>query len=829
MGDIILYQDILNTYNIDPTYSFDELNYNLSEKVLMNIIFSKFITDRQYNSDTSKYISFILRSSALTAVNIDDIKLNTHYYRQNMIKTDKRSSEDSTPSLNAKIVDFDMTHFATNDIRNYCFYLDIIIEIYNVVHEIKVNKGSLIFDELMIKSRYYYDDHFPVLFSESSVGHFDLKIVVKRDEQTKALKDIEFVSEKPTNKILNIFKLDIMKHLEYINKEDITFANPSYVTDVINFYKLCRLKLMYSIVHSMYLSTSKDSSDEDMKNKMIDFIREYVLSVFINFKTLSSFDSSTDVNDEVYSNDVISKANKLRKVNESIRRRKDKLKTRNVMNKNTKDAMKKQSYINIAARVMIILVSLISLVLMFSEVDNKSKSILSMITIAIAIIGYVILMLISKSINSSTNFERFENSSNMVSLPQIPLTKNKMVHHDGNNLYFFRVEASSSLGEEDDSVSTHHPYFAFDGKLSTSWKSDNASTYVNGMANYTNVHSTLKGEYLMIDLCQFVDVESMTISFTEADCGPKSFTLLASDKDSLWDKKEFTSQNGNLKIDNASYDNTLTKTFNLGGNRNKRYFLLVIHELTGNGDHAEITSLKFNVKDSNTGISEFYQKTMNRIPIKTYPGITIQRKRYYRKYLSPIDSNQTTNQYKITDNLSFDIPQNVIKSMYKSELHFIGNPTFAYYNNPNTYDIKYSMTMGFGIVFPKQDEEVDGKGYYSHSYAGYYTREVRFGKNAFVEINMDSKRLYKKFEDSLMSFSDLKQYEKNNFEGIETIDANEIPKFSHIFDIKSYLQNFDLTEDNFKIKLKYVFQYGIQSSIANLYFYWLQYKRSIFR
>jgi len=367
MGDIILYQDILNTYNIDQVYSFKDLNYNLSEKVLMKMIFSKFITDRQYNTNTSKYISFILRSSALTAVNIDDIKMNTHYYRQNMIKTDKRSSEDSAPSLNAKIVDFDMTYFASNDIKNYCFYLDIIIEIYNAVHEIKVNKGSMMFDELMIKSRYYYDDQFPVLFSESSVGHFNINIKLMRDEQTKALKDIEFVSEKPTNKILNVFKLDVMKHLQYINKEDVTFANPSYVTDVINFYKLCRLKLMYSIIHSMYLSTLKDGSNEDMKNKMVDFIREYVLSVFINFKTLSSFDSSTDVNDEVYSSEVISKANKLRKVNESIRRRKDKLKTKNAMNKNTKDAMKKQSYINIAARVMIILVSLISLVLMFSD------------------------------------------------------------------------------------------------------------------------------------------------------------------------------------------------------------------------------------------------------------------------------------------------------------------------------------------------------------------------------------------------------------------------------------------------------------------------------
>ena len=908
MGDIILYQDILNTYNIDQVYSFKDLNYNLSEKVLMKMIFSKFITDRQYNTDTSKYISFILRSSALTTVNIDDIKLNTHYYRQNMIKTDKRSSEESTPSLNAKIVDFDMTHFASNDIINYCFYIDIIIEIYNAVHEIKVNKRSLIFDELMIKSRYYYDDNFPILFSESSVGHFDINIKLTRDEQTKVLKDIEFVSEKPTNKILNIFKVDIMKHLEYINKEDITFANPSYVTDVINFYKLCRLKLMYSVVHSMYLSTLKDSdnSNNDLKDRMMDFIREYVLSVFINFKTLSSFDSSTDDNDEVYSSEVISKANKLRKVNESIRRRKDKLKTKNAMNKNTKDAMKKQSYINIAARVMIILVSLISLVLMFSDVDNKSKSILSMITIAIAIIGYVILMLISKSINSSTNFEKFENSSNMVSLPQVPLTKNNMIYHDNTYLYFFRVKASSSLGEDNDAVNTNHPYFAFDGKLSTSWKSDNASTYVNGKANYTNVHSTLKGEFIMIDLCQYVDVQSITISFTDAKCGPKSFTLLQSKEDSLWndnfiegyikgysyfisktnytssqkvqsqqdigegnkdipfgdieiisskrlydyyftntkevdvgDKKikiiddwngtylllnsdaitgnidgisqntngykyshqmyitifKYNAKNAYLQQKNASYDNTMTKTFDIPQSNftlKCRYFLLVIHELTGDGDHAEISSLKFNLGSKVEKYSyniKNYVLNNNSVDI---PSDVMNNKIDFILIGAPGQTPNTSSIFEIKGNHAYDSKIGDVRKPRRCHTQKWDNCGWIGVSDSSGYKrVRRCNPISKTTCYPSYiaKEKVINK-------------ELFFG-NASLTVGVDNKELISQKFVQNMNYGAMLAYKKIYYDSINIDTVTSLPDlatYSKIVPVVFKLSLYDLSKANVTIK-----------------------------
>jgi hypothetical protein len=138
----LLYEDILNTYNITPSFYFNDFSNNLSEQNLMKMIFSKFSTDSQYDTNTSKYISFILRSSAMTTLDAGSIKSNTYYYEKNMLKTDKRSEENSAPALNTNIVDFDMTYFASNDIINYCLYLDIIIEIYAAIHDLKTNGGT---------------------------------------------------------------------------------------------------------------------------------------------------------------------------------------------------------------------------------------------------------------------------------------------------------------------------------------------------------------------------------------------------------------------------------------------------------------------------------------------------------------------------------------------------------------------------------------------------------------------------------------------------------------------------------------------------------------
>lgn len=913
----ILYEDILNTYNITPSLYFNDFNSKLSEKNLMKMIFSKFSTDSQYNTNTSKYISFILRPSANTTLNIGSIQSNTYYYERNMLKTDKRSEENSAPALNTNIIDFDMTYFASNDIINYCLYLDIIIEVYAAIHDLKTvggtnggtTGGTTGIDNLKIKSRYYYDGEFPVLFSESSVGFFEVNIQITRDEKTGEITDVDFVSDKPVKKILDIFRLDIFKHLNYLHGDDIVFTKSDYIEDVVNFYRLCRLKLMYSISHSIYLLTLKDDGDSvetktELTNKLNDFIREYILAVFINFKTFSTFNISSN-GEEVYSNEVISKANKLRKVNESISRGKAKLKRNKSSHKNAKEIMKKKYYINIAANAMIILVILISLVILFSNMEGSTKSMLSVFMIIVTIVSYVILMLVSDYIDPLTSVENFV-SGNMVSLPQFPLTKNKMVHHDGNNLYFFRVEASSSLGEEDASVSTHHPYLAFDDKPSTSWKSDNASTYVNGRANYTNVHSTLKGEYLMIDLCQYVDVESMTLSFTEADCGPKSFTLLYDKDDSLWDQKtnnsfelnnndeyyeysyfihnsevpsvknlkigykdkQFFGANNEelnvddiieiknvtfvdystitgtkigdrvekiileisypftklsdykyyighsrrrdnnqfhrgldtdgsnlyihefkykyklknsplLKVNNASYDNTMTKTFDIPQNdfsKGCRYFLLIIHELTGNGDHAEITSLKFNVK-----------KGLN------------------------TDGETKFKHYVFDNNGNVDVPRNIMARSYKQDFLFLGNP-----GKPNTgtyiFEIDGDIAYAAQYVSPRTVKGACREvcGYWSgidcittcdadYVIPGHYKRggQASFG-NGTLTVSFNGKNLISESFRGNMNYVQMMKYKTDNYDNIDVNTITSLPHsaiYSKIIPINLAIRSYDLSND----------------------------------
>ena len=514
-GSVNLYDRILNIYNIKLEYPENSINLNLNEQNLMNLIFSKISKDTAYNAINKSYIEFILRFSINESYLIDILKENIIYYENNMnIVTG--SSEQSFPLKNTKIIDFDFSYFASDSIRNYLFYLDIISEIYEYAYQIKEKNQKLNFSEIPIKYRYNCESGSCLLFTGTSIGYTNTVLKIEGNEKGDKIINI-FIDSQSSKQIMPIiekFKVDIINHLNYLKGDDVTFTTQYYIRDVVSFFKLCKLKLCYCIANSIYLFSQKETKNEMMSNDIKTFIIEYVIPVFINFKSRNSLNIPKS-NDDIYSYEVINKSNKLKKLNREIQLKKDKMLKNKKHNLKIKENVNKQSYIHLFIKFLLVTTILLSFIFLNLNFNINVKTTLIIFTILIIIILYISLSYLL------TDVESFEASDANLYKNVIPivLTKSKTVYHDGKaNLYYIKTFASSTYKND------HLDYAPFDEKAETAWRSDE-NTYFSGKAQYNQIDSSYMGEYLTIDTCRYTTLNRVNISYSEDNCGPKSFSI----------------------------------------------------------------------------------------------------------------------------------------------------------------------------------------------------------------------------------------------------------------------------------------------------------------
>ena len=109
----------------------------LNETALMSILFSKFYTDKAVsinNQDAILYINYILKESYIRYIDYaGDIPV--FYYEDNMQYIPKDADKQTEKAyVNPKIIDFDISSYASYNIRYYLLYLDIISQIYKFVY-----------------------------------------------------------------------------------------------------------------------------------------------------------------------------------------------------------------------------------------------------------------------------------------------------------------------------------------------------------------------------------------------------------------------------------------------------------------------------------------------------------------------------------------------------------------------------------------------------------------------------------------------------------------------------------------------------------------------
>lgn len=211
-------KNALKSFDIDKNnYTDNEHFRKVDEASMMHLLFSKFTYDTVSTPQTNKYTSFFLQNTTKEFLGYQQIPLNIQI------------TED----------DYDVSFYASNALKRYMLYLDIIAAIYRYTeyhHEIPLK-------ELKLNVRYNVIDNNVVL--QPSLVVIDLV----RDS-------IDKITTIVSTHNIQEFHKDIIEHLNFSAKLD----NESR-SFILQFYKMCRLYIMYVIVLSIYWVTG----DEQVK------------------------------------------------------------------------------------------------------------------------------------------------------------------------------------------------------------------------------------------------------------------------------------------------------------------------------------------------------------------------------------------------------------------------------------------------------------------------------------------------------------------------------------------------------------------------------------
>jgi len=420
-----LYENMTRIFDTIPEYTDVNLEKtidNLDEHTLWQILFSDYPNENIYDNHTKKYVNYILNNKSIDEYNHNDMLNNTIYYGDNM-----NIISNSNPSEEPNIVDYDISRYASDEIKAYLFYIDVISEIYNSSYETQFDDNGRMFeDEIQIKCRYYYQNNGVHLFQPNDVkdentedienienidkGCFSVTLKIKREGiDGKVVGIIPHTKDKYVTNLFKYFQLDIMHHLTYLYGNDMRVIDRKYFRDVKRFFLLCRLKLMYFIIHSLKLRSIQhnDINYAQIQHDIDGYTRGQVYDIFVNFK--QNITDTKNVNKNSYGMEVMNKSNKLIKMNRSISNHTDALARKKKLQRVLKQEYKRSNNINIVAKMILICTLFISGIIIFYKQNSYSKTTLSLTLFVI--IGFIYSFLIY-SYESIVNVETFENYTN---------------------------------------------------------------------------------------------------------------------------------------------------------------------------------------------------------------------------------------------------------------------------------------------------------------------------------------------------------------------------------------------------------------------------------
>lgn len=423
---------ILNTtYEQNDNHLKKEGLTHLNEYTLLQILVSDFPNETVFDTNTLKFIKYILNDNGIEEYDHKDMLNNTRYYDENMNTVNGHPSEDPM------IIDYDISRHASEEIKAYLFYLDTISEIYNSAYEARMDdSGKMFEDEIRIKCRYYVDNGKIKLYTKDD--YFEIPLSVERFGSESKITSVKLkTTQENVQNIFSVFETDITHHLSYLYGNDMKVIDRKYFQDIQMFFSLCRLKLMYFIIHSMKLKSIEHDNVEyiEIQENINDYINKHVSTIFVNFKDnlKSEIDSELEYNDgnsETYGMDIVNKSNKLKRINTSLKNHNDTLAKKKKLQSILKQEYSQISVVNIISKIVLVCTLFVAGVIIFYKQNSFSKMFLSLTLFGITLVIYFTILYIY---DMMPNIETFENSMdafayNMVYDIEMDIKRNMWKH-----------------------------------------------------------------------------------------------------------------------------------------------------------------------------------------------------------------------------------------------------------------------------------------------------------------------------------------------------------------------------------------------------------------
>lgn len=559
----MIYDKIISTYNI-PTEIYATNYDNVVEESLMKILFSKFINDTQYNKDNGKYIDYILKNNYLNYYDMEEFEDNTVYYKNNMQKV-----INEYPENNIKIVDFDISKYASEKVKLFLFYLDIVYQLYDTAY----NNNKILNNEINIKCRYIPYSNSIELYQDI-LGYYNITLkIIRKDNINNDILDIQLISNVSFTKYFELIKNDVIKHIIYMQGNDIKNADKNYLQNIRDFYILCRLKLMYLIAHSIFILSFKPNKLNVIlvREKISNYIRKSVIPVFINAKTnlmlvMQSSNKATQYNDIIFD-----KSNKLSVINDKLIKNKNILLNNKTKSDNVDNKIKSQQKYDIIAKIVFTFVILATIILIASELNPNAKKLLFLVlTIIVAI-----MMIIVYYMSNNIYIEKFQN------IIKYPKQAAKANNFNYGNIPVRITSSSSTI------LLSTSAFLAFNNNNNDAWTSD-PETYLGRSA--IKIHKTgYAGEYIKIDLGEYMVLKNFTIKHNISGKGPATFRVYGANINDAW--TNINNNNWALlnEQNNLTYDESMLKNIPINNLSHYRYYMMIVNKISGANDQVNIS------------------------------------------------------------------------------------------------------------------------------------------------------------------------------------------------------------------------------------------------
>ena len=319
-----------------------------------------------------------------------------HFYH----KTTKATYDEKTslPTSNSNIIDYDISSYASENIKAYLFYLDFIKEIYRNANDLKKQNKSHIVENMTIRARYIHADIGILLYIRKS--YYNITLNITRKSTSNDIDDISISSDKSVLSIFSKFKADIIRHLNYLNGDDIKLSDEMFSNAIINFYATCRLKLMYCISNSLLIVSKQNS---DINNIIDSKIKSITIPIFINYKdNVNKFEEGNLRNKYLnYSNKVMEAKYNIGKSNDTIAKSHDILKKNKGLSNISKEKLKNANNMKYFAISLLSIVVICILIMNTNNVDNVIK-VLVLFGLALFVI-YISVFFVQNTTEEFTN------------------------------------------------------------------------------------------------------------------------------------------------------------------------------------------------------------------------------------------------------------------------------------------------------------------------------------------------------------------------------------------------------------------------------------------